>query len=194
MVQDGINEHGLYAQINVTSIREGEELYVDNNSDVEVSQINIPKYLLDHAKDVDEAIDILNSINIYPINNLTEQNYKAHYLLCDTNTSCVVEISNGSIVSIEKPYLTNFGLDGVTFNPENDIVYTPANQESGTATEMSIDIYGSGLERWNTIVNRYSELEDKSDFKTLAEELKYSDSYKKNDILKDGIQNLLEMI
>lgn len=137
------------------------------------------RYVLDNFKTADEAIDYIQKyVAINVDSKLHEMHYQCHFLLGDENKTYVVEFINNRLVAIEHNISTNFYISGVTFN-EDGRVYTPANVEFGHyASENGITPHGSGLERYNLIVDNYEGIETKGDMASLMDDLTYTNAYK----------------
>lgn len=93
-VPDGINEHGLSAGLaSVQSVT-----YIPDPAKDTIFVTRLIREILDHAQNVQEALDIANSYNVFDMN----VNTLSHHVLIGTpnNESLVIEFSNGSFQAI----------------------------------------------------------------------------------------------
>lgn len=95
---DGINDAGLICSHNVVSIEpnkvDGVEYKPETNPDKEgakqLHMLFVPRYILDNAATVDEAIDLLTRDDINIMGNLNGE-HNLHIMIADANRTCVVE-------------------------------------------------------------------------------------------------------
>lgn len=111
---DGMNEYGL--AIGMAAVSPG-DVQPDANKET-IGSLGIIRQMLDHARTVDEAIDIMKSYNID-----FEGGPPIHYLIADANgKSALVEYYNGEMHTLnnEEPWhlATNFLRSSVD-NPED---------------------------------------------------------------------------
>lgn len=158
--EDGVNEYGLYVGVNVvptgeTSFNPSSWKYgeyghgaADTNPSAPLTCcVNyLPRILLDKAKTVEEAKEIIRNTNWtdpkdYPHKG---ESQSFHWLICDANSSCVLEFMDS------KPVFT-----------ENDIIDKPS-----FATVMTnfcnclwekgiFQTNGIGYERWDKLKKNY---------------------------------------
>lgn len=194
MMLDGINEKRVVANINVVPTDKGKNRVMPTGeSEVEICALMLVRYILDHFASATEAVEYIQEhMTIYFPVGLHEYDYEVHLMVADPEKTYVVEFVDNSAVVVEKPYITNFYLNEVTFN-EDGTVYTPNDVPDGhLPTSQGITEHGSGLERFNLIVNAYEDLADKDDMRSLMDELTYTKSYTEQNWLTEfvGIDGL----
>lgn len=171
---DGMNRHGLVAEMNVVPAVGNTETHPEIQND-RICAIALVRYILDTYKTVNEAVEGLQHIQIFFPQALIDMGYEVHYLLGDSNKSVVIEIIENELVVINQNKSTNFHINGVNFKADGS-VYTNVDAASGHyPTSQNIELYANGLERWNILNNAGS----KSDIQIL-DSLKYSQSYTKD--------------
>lgn len=180
---DGINEWGLVCSINVVPAQKGnkgasiptEEMRIQIPADM------IPRYVLDNYKTAEEAVDdLIKHVSIYTMKHLKEHNYEIHAMIADKNKTYVVEVINNKLEAIEHDKMTNFHVIGTEFNDDGS-VYTPGTQddEHSAMRTNKITSHGSGLERYNLIVENYNSLTNKQAMIDLMHEtINYKNAYK----------------
>lgn len=102
---DGMNEYGLAMAILST----GKAQPPQEEDAIVLTEIDALRAVLDNARTVDEAVDYMKNFNY----DMGKGIYfsPVHYMLADsTGKSVVVEFSEGEIVTVETPYVTNFNL------------------------------------------------------------------------------------
>ncbi|MDO4988513.1 MAG: linear amide C-N hydrolase [Synergistes sp.] len=120
LLLDGINEKGLVVEINcVNTIDVGGMTTHTNPGKPEISQLCVVKYLLDHAANADEAIELMKDIDIVnprDVMGLISQQFELHFLIADKDKTYIVEFNNTKpdgekIVVLEgESVMTNFYL------------------------------------------------------------------------------------
>lgn len=177
-VVDGFNEKGVVISTHVVPLDKGINTNINPQGTIKINAGMIPRYILDYAGTTDEAITLMNKMNVVFSDNLHNAGYEVHYMITDgTKTVCVEFIDEQIKVTniTDKPYMTNFFIDGVTFNQDGSI-NTPANQTSGTPTSQGITEHGSGLERYNLL--NASDVDSKQTMSSLLKSLDYTNAYK----------------
>lgn len=185
MIVDGINEKGLVCNVNVVPNDHG-----DNNGTIPadepketISSLMVPRYVLDNFATARGAVNYLkNYVSIYVPKQLQLMDYSVHFMIADATDTYLVEFFGNELRSIEissKPYMTNFYLLGVTFNSDGTVC-TPADVESGRLPSVinGITDHGSGLERYNLIVNEYQNANSKDGMFDLMTKLRFTNAYK----------------
>lgn len=180
---DGINEHGVFANVNVVPTDKGYTTGSIPNiaTKTSVSGLMLIRYILDRFNDATTAVShIMNYVSVFFNKPLWDYGYECHYMIGDlTNTYILEFVDNKAVVVWDShPYMTNFHLHNVRLNSDNT-VYTPATQDSNRDAIITNNItpFGSGLERYNLIANRYSQINDKDDMRNLMDDLLYSKAY-----------------
>ena len=193
MVVDGINEYGVVCNTNVVPKQKNNGNIIHPSGEVEakICQLMLPRYILDNFKTATEAVQYISEhIEMYPSKMVSEvYGYDQHFMVADKDKTYLIEFVDSEIIVTDmsedattelagKSYFTNFYLDGVTFNSDGK-VYTPADVSDGylPTIENGITSLGSGLERYNQIVDSFVTLETEEDIRQLMNDLKYTRSY-----------------
>ncbi len=119
LLRDGVNDAGLFCEINVCPTGDKGITTGSNPDGEDMYACMIPRYVLDHAGSVDEAIALIASRNIFAANSETRKQ-EFHFLLHDSTKTAVIEFIENEMVVIEdfvddKPIMTNlylYGYDG----------------------------------------------------------------------------------
>lgn len=168
LILDGINEKGLTVEINcVNSADVGGLTMHTNPGKKQVAQLAVVRYLLDNAASADEAIEILQNIDIVNTRNamgLQTYNFEIHFLICDANNSYVVEFNNSKpdgeklIVLKDEEVMTNFYLH--LSNPEENVF--PTNS--------------MGVERYRKLYDNKQNIDSFESMKELMRSVRYTNS------------------
>ena len=160
---DGMNECGVFCEINVVSVDEYGSTTGTNPGKPDLFALMIPRYVLDHAKNVDHAIKLLQNRNIYCID---KDDYKEefHFLIKDKDRAVVIEFIGNEMKVIDtfvedKPIMTNFYLYGYD------------------GTWESLTPYAMGIERQALLTNNYSSVETAEDMYELMQLVRYTKMY-----------------
>lgn len=168
-MMDGINDSGVFACYNVVPTDYGKNVIEPTGEQqVEINAIMLVRYILDNFASATDAVNFIQQhAKVYFSTALHDMNYELHLMVADTTKTYDVEFIDGvtEIIDITNtPYLTNFHRYDVTFNSDMTVT-TP---EDGDAVKVNnISLHGSGLERWNLIVNAY----DTDELKTIMTDL-----------------------
>lgn len=183
MLVDGINSKGVFAEINVVPAEgNGNVTVPDGEALVKLNGLMLVRYILDNFATAQSAVEyIRDHAIVYFPKKLHAMGYELHVFVCDSTDNYLLEFSNNRNIVVEPiiPISTNFKLDGVTLNDDNT-VYTPLTQDDthDAIHTNGIYKYGSGLERWNLIVENYSQLGTEQVMKMLMFDcLAYSSAY-----------------
>ena len=173
---DGINQYGLFANINVVPNDKGNN--VANARILEkrkLSALMLIRFVLDKFRSANEAVYYIRDYcTVYFPKALHDMNFESHFMIADKNSAYVLEFVNNHTEIINMPIMTNFHLFGVTFNPDGT-VETP---ETGNAILTNgITPHGSGLERFNLIVNNYDSCNSAGGMREMCNKLMYSKTY-----------------
>lgn len=196
MLADGINEHGVVANTNVVPLDKGitTKTIPKISEEIEICSLMLVRYILDHFLSAKQAVEYIeNHVSVYMPTTLLNMNYETHLMVADENETYLIEFigNETAITQMDKPYMTNFYLNDVSFN-EDGKVYTPVDVESGhSASENNISDYGSGLERYNIIVENYENANSKTGMRELMNELKYTNAYRNSDWYTEFVGNRL---
>lgn len=104
---DGINENGVAINGNVVPCDECERTTGTNPGAPTVVTNGVVRYVLDHAKSVDHAIELLKGINIV-VPSREKFPFEEHWMISDPEKTVVVEIWNNEIVVVDDNVITNF--------------------------------------------------------------------------------------
>ena len=183
-VVDGVNEMHLFAEANVVPTRNNTATTPSVEYRERVNARMLVRYILDHFASVDEAVNYLrNYVSIIMSESLHEMGYESHYMIADSTKCVVLEVINNAIVVVDSDISTNFHVGGVSLLADGS-VYTNADAPGHVPTSIGIDEYGSGLERWNELVERKGTSGTIPAMRDTMEELNYSNAYTKT--LGDG--------
>lgn len=183
-IVDGINEHGVVCNINVVpNDKEDATPTIPKVSKKEtIYATMVPRFVLDNFKTAEEAATYLRDyveIKIYPKDQ--ELGFENHFMIADKDKTFVVELVDKEVRLFEgQQIMTNFHIDGVTFN-DDGTVYTNADAEEGhlPTEENGITEHGSGLERYNLAVRALEDGDlDKDGMRDLMTSLFYTNAYK----------------
>lgn len=149
--EDGINEHGLYVGINVMPTGEtsfdkstwktgeyGHSAAHTNPSAEMTCAVNyLPRILLDNAKNVEEAKEIIASINwTDPVNYPhKDETQSFHWLICDPTHSVVLEFIDNKAHYTEAESVTEPGFGTIMTNFTNCLWKAGIMQTSGIGYE-----------------------------------------------------------
>ena len=158
VMMDGINEKGVFICNNVVS----NEGIVNQGTDPTKEEMGvwfITRKVLDHASNVDEAVNIMRSYNIvgdlFGIENL-------HFMICDSIKTCVVEIIGNKLVVEEKK------------NDEQIMTNFLCNQD------LPMDCHPSGIERYNILKANYEMGSSFEGMQNLLFKVRFSQSFNPN--------------
>ena len=192
MIGDGINEKGLCCNLNVVphdqleiatkTLQDGETLANPeglttgtNPGKLSMCEKSVLRYILDYAATVDEAIELLDNLNIYGINTSDRGKQDLHYMIADANKTVCVEFVNNKVKVIPlggdgqlPEIMTNFYLTGFHGN-----LSTKYNTENYTTNE-ELTSHAAGIERYNTISENLSSVTNLATAESLAESIFYS--------------------
>ena len=182
LMTDGINEFGMAVCMNVVPA-EGEDNEVVVEGAESVNALSLVYLLLSKFEDIYSAKTwIEDGVGVFFPKVLHDMDYEIHIMLADShgNAYAIEFVENAVVVKdvSSAPYMTNFLLNGVTLNNDGT-VYTPYTQdETHNAVDTNgVTEHGSGLERWNIIVDAIDGVADKSDMVDLMASLAYTQTY-----------------
>lgn len=149
---DGINENGVAINVNVVPAGECDHTSGTNPGAPTIVANGVVRYVLDHARSVDNAIELLHEVNI-ATPTTGNFHFESHWMISDPTKTVVVEIWNNEIVVVDECVMTNFYLS----HPE-----TPM---------------GIGHERYDILKSNYSEGGTKEGMRSLMKCAWYSNAY-----------------
>jgi len=157
---DGINEHGL--AIASSSIPTDVGTAIDE-SKVVIHDLTVNRVVLDKAKNVKEAIDLLSEFNIK-----MEKTYPSHYMIADADGNCVViEYINGEMKVLEMVgefhIATNFAMYDYDYNSisscfrYNDYKNALSDTDGIISTDEAMELLKNnvvkGQAQWSVVYN-----------------------------------------
>lgn len=182
-IVDGINQHGLTVNANVVPADKGTNIAIPTGeSELKINSMMLVRYILDNFSTAWDVADyICEHVTVCPYKKLNDMHYELHWMIADMEHTVLLEIVNNKMVATDisnHPYMTNFYLNGATFNADGT-VYTPYTQDAthNAVSTNGITENGSGLERWNYIVDHYEPSWTKAGMRTLMDNLKYTKAY-----------------
>lgn len=185
MLQDGINDRGVTACMNVVPRDKGETTYTTPTIEQrnKVSAHMLVRYMLDHFATALEAVEYIQRyVSIYMPQSLIDMGYDLHFKVDDRRDSFVLEFVEGTVHIIEHHAMTNFHIDGVQFLTDGR-VYTNADVADGhLPSSIGITPYAAGLERYNLIALAYPTLRTHDDMRRLLTSLLYTRAYKEDTV------------
>lgn len=187
-IVDGINEKGVVVNTNVVPAQKGHTTGTIPLIETKYTMCStmLPRFILDTFDTAQKAVTyIKNYVSVFVRSKLYEDHaYDVHIMVADENSTYLIEFVNNNTVVADissKAFITNFYLNGVTFNGDGG-VYTPYDKSldntHDAVTANHITTHGAGLERYNLINTSYSSITGESDMIELLQKLKYTNTYK----------------
>lgn len=160
---DGVNDAGVFCEINVAPTGDMGITTGTNPDGEDLFAAMIPRFVLDYASSVDEAVELLRERNIFCADS-EAMKQEFHFLIADENKSVVVEFIQNEMVVIDtfvgdKPILTNlylYGYDG---------------------TRESLTPYAMGIERQAILTEGYDAVDDAESMQALMNNVLYTKAY-----------------
>lgn len=180
---DGVNEHGLYINVNVAPSDErhsttGTIPAIEERKRLCTSML--VRFVLDNFKEPLDAIHYIRDyVSVYTNKGLSDIGYEAHFMLSKGGITYVMEFVDNKVVYKMHNVMTNFHINGTLFN-EDGKVYCPSNMtESKDAVKSNhISPHGAGLERYNIAVDGASDADTVEKMRELMKGLFYTNAYK----------------
>lgn len=156
---DGINENGVYAALNMDATGETSmdrskwnpgyfgvgAAFTNPSSKLTFCTYILVRVVLDHAKSVDDAISIVESINWYdPLSFAEGMSQSFHWLIADAKTNCILEFIDNKPVFIKTSNVSSPSLATIMTNFTNSLWQKDIIQN-----------YGTGYERYDILAARY---------------------------------------
>lgn len=157
-VVDGINEKGVAVNVNVVPNADHPAPTGTNPEGRTIPAWALVRYLLDHAESADDAIRILQEINI--VGGLNEI-YGTHYMISDLTKTYVVELIDNKVFYIE-------GQPDDTTNIMTNLFNSDLPR---------IGHYADGVERRNIALSAYDSIVDVDSMAKVMQSLHYTQSY-----------------
>lgn len=150
---DGFNEKGLVINDNVVPVGDIDtpSRYIKNNS---ICSLALCRYILDKAANVDEAVAILERMNIWFDKDAHDADILLHWHIHDkSGKSVIAEMINGEIKVVEGYVMTNY---------YNTIPMTP---------------HSNGIERYNILTAGLDSVTDVASGIELIKKVRYTNAY-----------------
>ena len=151
-MNDGINEFGVAINSNVVPAGECDHTSGTNPGAPTIVSNGVVRYVLDHAKSVDHAIELLRGVNI-ATPSTDDFHFESHWMISDPEKTVVVEIWNNELVVVDDCVITNFYLS----HPDSPM--------------------GIGHERYDILKAHYDEGASADGMESLMKRVWYSNAY-----------------
>ena len=178
-LQDGINKHGVFANINVVPVDAvyGPTTYTEPwiSKQEEICSLMLVRYIIDNFKTAADAVAYIRDyVSVYMPTGLIDMGYEVHFMVGDKNNTYVIEFINNRVFVLDREVMSNFYLKD--FIPNEDgtaysIVDVPDHIPS---MENGLRPMSAGVERYNIAVKG---LADDTDFRELMNSMLYTKSY-----------------
>ncbi len=160
---DGVNDAGVFCEINVAPSGDMGITTGTNPDGEDLFAAMIPRFVLDYASSVDEAVQLLRGRNIFCADS-EAMKQEFHFLIADENKAVVVEFIQNEMKVIDtfvdsKAILTNYYLYGYD------------------GTWETLTPYAMGMERAAILSNGYDGVEDADDMFDLMKSVWYTKAY-----------------
>lgn len=176
---NGINEHHVFAKTNVVPNDKGTTTVTIPavSEEDSICTVMLVRYILDNFSDATTAVEyIRDHVALWLPDSLKAMGYETHWIIGDLDKTYVLEIIDNNVVILEHSMMTNFFIDGVTFN-EDGTVWTPADVPFHYPSDNGVTDFGSGLERYNYMVEHLSGADSKAGMQALMRDLFYTKTY-----------------
>lgn len=151
-MNDGINENGVAINSNVVPAGECDHTSGTNPGAPTIVSNGVVRYVLDHAKSVDHAIELLRGVNI-ATPSTDDFHFESHWMISDPEKTVIVEIWNNELVVVDDCVITNFYLS----HPDSPM--------------------GIGHERYDILKANYDEGASAKGMESLMKRVWYSNAY-----------------
>lgn len=155
---DGINEAGLVVNTNIVPSGDAGFTVGTNPGAQRLCSMIIPRYLLNSAGSVEEAVELLKAVDIYSYRDASGP-FELHFMISDPEKTAVVEfVDNELVILYDENIVTNFYL----------------------ALEDYTE-HASGIERYDILSAGYDDVTDAGTMFSLMEKVWYSKGYTETD-------------
>lgn len=152
MMLDGINDAGLFCNVNVTPYADGGDQPGTNPGKPDLCNVFLIRAVLDNCATVDEAVELINNHNLIGKN---MGGFNLHFMIGDPEKNVVVEFINNQVVVQEHNIMTNFFMNLPELTPR-----------------------ACGVERYNILKEHYAEGgESMEGMRNLLKRVRFSQSY-----------------
>ena len=190
-IVDGVNEHGVFINVNVVP---GHDLETPNTLIMPTGEVEttidsgmLVRYVLDHFASAEEAVRCLQEhVSIRLNEGLKKLDFETHWMLGDEFHTYIIEMIDNKLVVqcadktsedeiAGRPIMTNFylNLPGVKLNEEGKVEIN----HDGQPNASGITPHGAGLERYNLAVDEYKGTDTFLGMLKLMYDLNYSRMY-----------------
>ncbi len=157
---DGINDAGVICSHNVVKIEEDNLGPIHTNEGKELLHMMfIPRFVLDNASSVDEAVSLLGQRDIY--GDLEGKEY-LHIMIADSEKTCIVEFYQGEMI-VKYDDNINDATDSIMTNFYLNL--------------PEINEHAQGVERYDILKENYDEGTSVVGMQTLMQRVAYSKAY-----------------
>lgn len=190
-VVDGINEKGVFINVNVVPASDLEQpndvIMPTGEVEATINSGMLVRFVLDHFSSAEEAVKYLQEhVSIELNENLRKLDFETHWMLGDEFHTYILEMVDNKLVAVctdktcdsnlaGRPIMTNFylTLPEVKFNADGKLEIN----HDGQPNKSGITPHGAGLERYNLAVDEYKEAETFLGILKLMYDLNYSRTY-----------------
>lgn len=181
LLVDGVNECGVFIEENV--VPQDYERTTGTTPAVELKEslcsLMIVRFVLDHFATAQSAVEYLRDYtSIYSPKGLDDMHYDVHFFISDKNNTYVIEFIENEIQIIDltnkNKIMTNFHLYNTTMDSNGKVII---NRDGSGTNSSGVTANGSGLERYNLIIDNYDDIEDADDMRDVTNILKYTNAY-----------------
>lgn len=153
---DGINDCGLVCSMNIIPGDDNVLTTGTNPGAENLFELFALRYLLDYASSVDEAVGLLNKMNIYGVRIEGISDYEVHLMLSDATKTVAVEFIDNKIVVVPCSVMTNFFLFGYD------------------GTRASLTPHAQGVERYAILENNIDDVSTKNEMIELMKKVRFT--------------------
>ncbi len=190
-IVDGVNEYGVFINVNVVP---GHDLEVPNTLIMPTGEVEttidsgmLVRYVLDHFASAEEAVRYLQEhVSIRLNDGLKKLDFETHWMLGDEFHTYIIEMIDNKLVVqcadktsedeiAGRPIMTNFylNLPGFKLNEEGKVEIN----HDGKPNASGITPHGAGLERYNLAVDEFKGTDTFLGMLKLMYDLNYSRMY-----------------
>lgn len=174
---DGINKDGVFCNTNVVPTDKGDTTGTTPAIEKRdtICSAMLPRYILDHFSTATEAIEYINNyVSIYSSKSVKNMGYDLHVMIGDTEKTYILEFVDNTLTWTENKIMTNFFINGVTFNEDGKVNTIIDGQKP---SDNGITDFGSGLERYNIIVDNLESVNSENTTLELIKKIQYTNAY-----------------
>ena len=184
LLLDGMNDAGVYANINVTAVGDRGTTTGTNPDGYDLCGMSVVRYVLDHANSAYNAIELLQTMNIwFPHSNAVNEEF--HFMISDKNETYIVEFADNRMIYHKAAdeygnpaaIMTNFSLVGADVQTWFDGSYVSRADATEADDYFKPTEHPMGVERFDILKAGFANANNKSGMKSLMESVKYSQTY-----------------